>query len=96
MTFEFDEVVFFKRLRALIRSKDEKSDVLAAKCNMPLGSFNGYLYSQNLPTAGKLAQLCHGLETTADWLLFGEPISGETAKAILKPPHQPIDGDNAL
>jgi len=25
-----------------------------------------------------------------------EPISGEAAKAILKPPHQPIDGDNAI
>jgi hypothetical protein len=25
-----------------------------------------------------------------------QPISGEAAKATLKPPHQPIDGDEAL
>ncbi|MFK5977763.1 MAG: hypothetical protein QM488_02620, partial [Rhizobiaceae bacterium] len=72
MAFKFDETAFFKRLRELIRSKDENYDALAAKCDIPFGTFCGYLYSQNEPTTGKLAQLCHGLETTSDWLLFGD------------------------
>jgi len=71
MTFEFDKSGFLKRLRATAHAKGEKNLMLAHRCNLPFPTFEGYLYGQNTPTAGKFAQLCAGLNISADWLLFG-------------------------
>lgn len=67
-------------VRARIRCKMEQYDLTvgrAAKaCNMPVPTFETYLYGNSLPGAYALLNLSQGLHCSVDWLLSGSEANG--------------------
>lgn len=71
MTPPFDPHAVILRLRTVVEMQGSVPEV-AKKCGLKLPTLEGLMRGDGLPNSTTLAHLCHGLEISADWLLFGQ------------------------
>lgn len=71
MTPPFDPHAVILRLRTAVEIEGTVTEV-AAKCGLKLPTLESLMRGNSLPNSTTLACLCHGLDISADWVLFGK------------------------
>lgn len=71
MTPPFDPHAVILRLRTVVEMQGSVPEV-AKKCGLKQPTLDGLMRGDGLPNSTTLAHLCHGMDISADWLLFGK------------------------
>jgi len=71
MTPKFDPAAVTLRIKVAVERVGTVPDAAAA-CDVKQATLEGLMRASSLPNCTTLAALCHGLDVSADWLLFGE------------------------
>ena len=71
MTPKFDPAAVILRIKTAVERVGTVPEAADA-CDLRRPTLEGILRGSSLPNSTTLAALCHGLDVSADWLLFGE------------------------
>lgn len=70
MTPKFDPAAVILRISVAVECVGTVAEAAEA-CDLKQPTLESILRGKNLPNATTLVALCHGLNVSADWLLFG-------------------------
>lgn len=71
MTPKFDPAAVILRIKVAAERVGSVPEAAKA-CDLKQPTLEGILRGNSLPNSTTLVALCHGLDVSADWLLFGE------------------------